>query len=47
MKITDDVLKKLGFIQQNPPTIWDYPLNGSIGYGSGMCRVSCVQAALR
>ena len=24
MKITEEVLAAIGFVQQNPPTIWDY-----------------------
>lgn len=40
MKITEEVLKELGFAQQNPPYIWDYPVNGKIGYGDDMIRVT-------
>lgn len=28
MKITEEILSELGFVQQNPPHIWDYPMNG-------------------
>lgn len=42
MKITEDVLKELGFVQQNPPHIWDYSLHGGGGvyhYQKDLCRV--------
>lgn len=38
MKITEEVLKELGFVQQNPPHIWDYPLGGKFFYGEQMFR---------
>ncbi len=40
MKITENVLKELGFIQQNPPNIWDYQFHGGgIGNSEKKCRM--------
>ena len=32
LQITEELLGKLGFVQQNPPYIWDYSLYGIHGY---------------
>jgi len=39
LPITEELVKELGFVQQNPPYIWDYPLNGQFHYGEKTCRL--------